>query len=167
MANAKLWALGLAALVVVGGVAAYTFLYEGNVAVYVRDAPNGLYGHVYVNFTGVYVHEAGKANDSWTSLGVKPGSVDLESLSNTSAFLASLKLGPGHYTQLRIDVGSAYAVTATGVSVTLTVPSGTLKTDREFQVVSGKTTTLTADVRLNITGDVFTPVIGEVTVSTS
>lgn len=170
MAHAKLWAIGLAAFLAVGGVAAYLFLYEGSVSVYVKDDP-GLWAHVYVNFTGVYIHEANAGNGSWTPLTLAKGTVDLASLTNTSEFLASLHVGPGHYTQLRIDVGSAYGVlNATGATVTFTVPSGVLKTDRSFNVTSGKTTTLTADISLDHIvqtpdGWVFTPVIGDVTVS--
>ncbi len=172
MAGKALWAVGLAAVLVVGGVAAYAFLYEGTVNLRVQDDV-GIWAHVYVNFTGVYIHQAGAGNDSWTPLTTAAGKVDLASLTNTSQLLASLKIGPGHYTQLRIDVGSAYGIlSAGGPAMTLSVPSGVLKTNEQFDVVSGKTTTLTADISLDhivqtAAGWVFTPVIGDVSVSTS
>ncbi len=169
--NPRLWALGLAAMMVVGGgAAAFLFLYEGSLAVYVRDAPGG-WAHVYVAFSAVSIHESGKGNASWVALSIAAGTVDLASLTNVSAFLASTRLAPGHFEQLRIDVSSASGVTSTGQTVAFTVPSGDLKTDEQFEIVSGKTTTLTLDVDLGhsivktSTGWIFTPVIGSVALS--
>ncbi len=78
---------------------------------------------------------------------------------------------PEKWEQLRIDVGLASGVTSTGQTVAFTVPSGDLKTDGQFEIVSGKTTTLTRDVDLDRSimrtpmGCIFTPVIGSVAVS--
>ncbi len=162
--------LGIAVLVVLGGVAAWYFLYEGSVAVYVKDA-TGPWEHVYVNFTAVSIHESGKDNASWTDLNIAKGTVDLASLTSTSELLASAHLAPGHYEQLRIDVSSAYGVTTSGQAVTFTVPSGEARTSGQFTISSAKTTTVTLDLNLSTdivyaggsTG-IFTPVIGNVTV---
>ncbi len=62
-------------------------------------------------------------------------------------------------------------MTSTGQTVAFTVPSEDLKTDDQFEIVSGKTTTLTLDVDLGrsilrtSTGWIFTPVIGSIAVS--
>ncbi len=170
MRNPRLWALGLAAMMVVGGgAAAFLFLYEGSLAFYVKDAPGG-WQHVYVTFSAVSIHESGKGNASWMGLNIAGGTVDMASLQSVSAFLASARLAPGHFEQLRIDVSSASGVTSTGQTVAFTVPSGDLKTDEQFEIVSGKTTTLTLDVDLSrsivktSTGWIFTPVIGSIAV---
>ncbi len=172
MAHAKLWALGIAALVVVGGIAAYMLLYEGQVVVRVMDAP-GVWAHVNVQFSAVYIHEANKSADTWTQLPIAAGTIDLASLQNVSDVLASARLGPGHYTQIRFNVTSAQGVLEAGGTVDFTVPSGELKTDQQFDIVSGKTTTLTVDINLDRSivqlGNgtwIFTPVIGDVTVTT-
>jgi len=49
MQHARLWAIAIAAVVIVGGIAAYFLLYQGEVAVYVKDAP-GTWDHMYVTF---------------------------------------------------------------------------------------------------------------------
>ncbi len=166
MAHAKLWALGIAALVVIGGVAAYLFLYEGQVVVRVMDA-TGDWEHVDVQFSAVYIHEANAAADSWTRLPITAGTIDLASLTNVSEVLSSARLGPGHYTQIRINVTSATGTMLGGATVDFTVPSGELKTTQEFNVTSGKTTTLTVDIDLTRSivelGNgtwIFTPVLG-------
>ena len=59
--HAVVWAIAVALIAVVGGIAAYSLAYEGNVAVYVKDAP-GAWAHVYVTFSDVAIHESGKDN---------------------------------------------------------------------------------------------------------
>jgi len=77
MKHARLLAVAIAALVVVGGVAAYFLLYEGAVAVYVKDAP-GTWEHVWVTFSGVSIHASGQ-NASWNVTSTKQ-TVDLAAL---------------------------------------------------------------------------------------
>lgn len=170
MANKALMAAGIAIVVVLAGVAAWYFLYEGTVAVYVKDAV-GPWEHVYVNFTGVSIHRSGASSADWVNLPIAAGTVDLANLTNTSKLLASLKLGPGHYEQIRIVVGSGYGMTTTGQTAVFSVPSGELKTNQQFNITSGKTTTLTLDVDLarslvqTANGWIFTPVVGSVQLS--
>jgi hypothetical protein len=164
MMKAKLWAVALVAVVIAGGAAAYVFVYEGNVAVYVRDAP-GAWDHVYVTFSAVDIHESGKANASWSQVFSGKATLDLVALRNLSQLLGGARLAPGHFEQIRITVTDARGVIA-GASVTIGVVNGTLKIVQQFVVSSGKTTAITLDVNLdssihgNATGWVFTPVIG-------
>jgi hypothetical protein len=166
MMKAKLWALALVGVVIAGGAAAYVFVYEGNVAVYVRDAP-GAWDHVYVTFSAVDIHESGKANASWSQVFSGKATLDLVALRNLSQLLVGTRLAPGHFEQIRITVTDARGVIA-GASVTISVVNGTLKIVQQFVVSSGKTTAITLDVNLNSsihgnsTGWVFTPVIGAI-----
>jgi hypothetical protein len=168
MKHARLWAIAIAALVVVGGVAAYFLLYEGTLAVYVKDAP-GAWDHVYVTFSGVAVHESGQDNATWKTVSSTNQTVDLAALTNVSQLLGSVRLNPGHYEQIRLTVtGVTGVLNGTTQSVTITVPpdNGTLKVAGQFIVASGQTTTVTVDIRLDqsihLVGStwVFDPVVG-------
>lgn len=167
MANAKLWAVALAAVVVVGGAAAYLFLYEGNVAVSVKDAPVlGSWDHVYVTFSAVDIHESGKGNATWDPVFSGEAKVDLEALTNVSQLLGSQRLSPGHYEQIRLTVTNVTGVLA-GVTVYLHVVNGAAKIVQQFDVSSGKTTAITLDIDLSqsihgemSSGFFFTPVFG-------
>ncbi len=168
MKSARLLALAVAALVVVGGVAAYVFLYQGAVAVYVKDAP-GTWDHVYVTFSAVAIHESGKDNATWTTVSSTKQTVDLASLTSVSQLLGSVRLNPGHYEQIRLTVDSVTGVlNGTTTPVTLSVPpdNATLKVAGQFTVTSGQTTKVTVDIRLapsiHLVGStwMFTPVFG-------
>jgi hypothetical protein len=168
MKNARLWALAIAVLVIVGGVAAYFLLYEGAVAVYVKDAP-GAWDHVWVTFSGVAIHESGQDNASWKNVSSTQQTVDLASLTNVSQLLGKVSLNPGHYEQIRLSV-----VKVTGqlngstqiVNITLPPDNATLKIVGQFTISSGQTTAVTVDIRLaqslhDVNGTwVFTPVFG-------
>ncbi len=171
MRKSILWALGVAAIVVVAGVAAYLFLYEGTVSIYVKDAPAD-WLHVNVTFKGVSIHESRAAqNDGWHNFTLHEQTIDLLNAGSVGALLAEGKVGPGNYTQLRIDVIRANGEMADGTPVTFNVPSGELKTTTPFTVRSGAATTLTLDIDLSrsIVEDgsswIFTPVLGSFTTS--
>lgn len=151
MKHAGLWAIAIAALVVVGGVAAYSLLNEGTVAVYVKDA-SGPWEHVWVTFSGVAIHESGKDNASWTTVSSTKQTVDLAALTSESQLLGSVRLSPGHYEQIRMSVVNATGQeTGSTQIVTIAVPpdNATLKIPGQFTVASGKTTAVTVDVRLD------------------
>lgn len=166
MANKAVMALGIALVVVLAGVAAWYFLYEGTVSVYVKDAV-GPWDHVYVTFSAVQIHESGKDNASWTTIASTKQTVDLATLTNLSKLLGSAKLNPGHYEQIRLTVDNVTGVlTGTAQPIDITVVNGTAKVVGQFTVNSGATTTVTLDVNLatsihgNATsGYFFTPVI--------
>jgi len=159
----------VAAAVAIAGVAAYVYMYEGSIDVAVRDA-SGAWSHVYVTFTQVWVHEAGKSEDvGWHNLTVAQSSIDLASLVNVSELLASARVGPGKYTEIRLVVIAATGQLLDGTNVVFSVPSGDVKAVTPFEVRSGSTTTLTVDIDLvrsivmNGSGWTFTPVFGQVT----
>src|SRR5713226_7105127 len=82
-------ALVIAAAVAIAGVAAYVYMYEGSIDVAVKD-DSGAWAHVWLTFTQVWVHEAGKSEDvGWHNLTVAQSSIDLASLVNVSELLAS------------------------------------------------------------------------------
>ena len=168
MKNARLLALGIAVLVILGGVAAYLFLYEGAVAVYVKDAP-GTWAHVYVTFSAVDIHESGKDNATWTNVVSTKTTVDLAALTNVTQLLGSVRLSPGHYEQIRLSVVNATGYLAgSNTELTITIPpdNASLKIVGQFTVNSGQTTKLTVDINLaaslHLVGTtwVFTPVAG-------
>src|SRR6266508_4458570 len=153
-------ALVLAAALVLGGFAAYVYLYEGELDVRVMDA------------VGDWAHEDGNADDvGWHNVSLARTTVDLVSLVNISELLANARFAPGKYTQIRIVVSSATGQLANGTTVTFSVPSGELKTTTTFEIRSGSTTTLTVDIDLSrsivmASGTwTFTPVLGHITVA--
>lgn len=168
MKNARLWAIAIALLVVVGGIAAYYLLYQGTVAVYVRDAP-GTWAHVWVTFSGVAIHESGQNNATWKNVSDVKTTVDLVALQNVSQLLGKISLSPGHYEQIRLSVVNVTAVLLGGtVTLNINVPpdNATMKIAGQFTVSSGQTTSITVDIRLDqslheVNGTwMFTPVVG-------
>lgn len=167
MQHARLWAIAIAAVVIVGGIAAYFLLYQGEVAVYVKDAP-GAWDHVYVTFSGVDIHESGQGNASWNLTSTQQ-TVDLAALTNVSQLLGSIRLNPGHYQQIRLSVVKVTGVlngTTTSIDISLPPDNATIKIVGQFTVASGQTTKITVDIRLDqslhLVGDtwIFTPVVG-------
>lgn len=159
--------LGVAGLLF-GGAAGYFYAYEGGLNVYIRDA-TGPWAHVYVTFSEVRVHEAGKGNDSgWDPIRLQKTTVDLASLTSVSDLLAIDRLRPGKYTDIRIVVASASGQLSMGETVNITVSSGELKINHPFEISSARTTSLTVEIDLsrsigqNGTAYVFTPVVGSV-----
>src|SRR5947209_15130533 len=126
-----LLALALAAAVAIAGVAAYVYMYEGSLDLAVQD-DSGAWAHVWVTFTQVWVHEAGKSEDvGWHNLTVAQASIDLASLVNVSELLASARVGPGKYTEIRLVVIAATGKMLDGTTVVFSVPSGDVKADRK------------------------------------
>ncbi len=167
MKKTALLAIGIAILVVVGGLAAYFLVYQGSVAVYVKDA-SGPWSHVFVTFSSVAIHESGKDNATWTTISTSTQTVDLATLTNFSRLLGDARLNPGHYEQIRLGVVNASGILiGTTASVTIAVPpdNATLKVPGQFSVSSGKTTTVTLDIMLDASivreasGWVFQPVV--------
>ncbi len=166
MKHARLLAVAIAALVVVGGIAAYFLLYEGAVAVYVKDAP-GTWEHVWVTFSGVSIHQSGQ-NASWNVTSTKQ-TVDLAALTNVSQLLGKIPLAPGHYEQIRLSVVNVTGqLNGTTQIVTISVPpdNATMKIAGQFTIASGQTTAVTIDINLpaslhDANGTwTFTPVVG-------
>ncbi len=161
--------VAILALGAIAGLGAYYYLYQGSLEVYVRDA-TGPWAHVVVTFSEVKVHETGAAVDAgWHEVGLRGGTVDLATLVGTSDILASDRLGPGNYTDIRIIVTAASGQMTDGTPVTFTVPSGELTANHPFRVTSGGTARLTVDIDLSQSivhignGYIFKPVLGAIT----
>ncbi len=166
MKHAGLWAIAIAALVIAGGVAAYYLVYEGEVAVYVQDAP-GTWRYVNVTFSGVSIHESGNGTAGW-NVTTTTQTVDLAALTNVSQLLGSIRLNPGHYQQIRLSVVKVTGVLSNGTKVNIELPpdNATLKVVGQFTVSSGQTTGITVDIFLDrsirdVNGTwMFLPVVG-------
>jgi hypothetical protein len=128
----------------------------GTVSINVTDAKPKLpvqdVEHVYVTFDEVQVHKAG---GGWISLPVvapAPHTIDLLQFSDgtTTQLVPPVKLESGKYTQVRIIVSDAWLVIG-GVNYPLIVPSGKLRTDKDFDfdVHGGGAVDLTVDFDLS------------------
>ena len=165
MKHARVLAIAIAVLVIVGGIAAYFLLYQGEIAVRVQDAP-GAWAHVYVTFSGVAIHESGKDNASWVDVSSTKQTVDLATLTSVSQLLGSVRLNPGHFEQIRLSVVNITGIlSGTTQSVVIAVPpdNATFKIAGQFTVSSGATTTITVDmpidqiIHMSASGWVFDP----------
>jgi hypothetical protein len=131
---------------------------SGTLSVAITDAkpklPRGTEDaeNVYVTFDEVQVHKPGGA---WVSLPLaqSPYTIDLLQFSDgkTTQLVPPVKLTPGKYTQIRLVVSKAWLVTTEGVEYDLKVPSGKLKTDKEFdfEVTADRAVDLVVDFDLS------------------
>jgi len=139
---------------------------KGTLSIFVKDEP-ATWSHVNVSFSEVQVHSADD-NNSWTTLNIRNGTIDLAVLTNVSELLASGDLLPGKYTQIRLVVTYATGVMTNGTEVVFDVPSGELRTTHPFNITAGIRQTLTIDIDLShsITEDgngwKFKPVLGSI-----
>jgi len=89
--------------------------------------------HVYVTFDEVLVHKAG---GDWESLPLPetPYEIDLLQFSDGASthLVPPVELEAGKYTQIRFGVTEGRIEVASGPDIPLTVPSGFLKTDKNF-----------------------------------
>lgn len=169
MKNLHLWALAIAVLVIVGGVAAYFLVYQGTLEVNVTDA-TGPWAHVWVTFSAVAIHESGQDNATWKTVSTATQTVDLASLTHgVTQLLGKASLTPGHYEQIRLTVVNATAQQNGSTQIlTVTVPpdNATLKVPGQFTITSGQTTAVTIDIHLDASLHesngtwMFTPVVG-------
>jgi hypothetical protein len=111
--------------------------------------------NVWITFEEVLAHASGAG---WISLPLAqtPYTIDLTQFysGNTTELVPPARLESGKYTQIRIVVSSAIIRIDDGVDVndyTLTIPSGSLKTDKNFlfEVVGGGAVHLTVDFDLS------------------
>ena len=117
-------------LVVVGGVVGFFFYAPSNVQISIRDPPQQPYDSsitaIDVTFTSIEIHSANAGNaGGWHTITIG-GTVNLLTVLNVSKVLGSASLPAGKYTELRFNV-SQVVVTISGVKVTYTFPSGSLK----------------------------------------
>lgn len=163
----------------------------GTLSVAIKDSPFVDAKAVLVAFSEVSAHMSGSdgTDGEWKTLWSAAGDTrtcDLKNLVAATDVLGIATLPEGHYTQLRLTAPSAtiYLTETTTVKCALTstlsmtggievsVPSSTLKLNRQFDVINGGTTTILLDFdgdkSIHQTGNgkfMMTPVIGVVSVN--
>ncbi len=98
----------------------------GTIQVRMTDAP-GPYSSVRVVVEEVSVHRADAADSlsGWVVINSQPATYDLLTLQNgIFAEIGQTTLPAGHYTQLRLKIGTGSTVTVGGLTYPLTIPSG-------------------------------------------
>jgi len=117
-------------LVVVGGVVGFLFYAPSNAQISIRDPPQQPYDSsiqaIYVTFTSIEIHSANAGDASGWHTITTSATVNLFTVLNVSKVLGKASLPAGRYTELRFNV-SAVIVTVSGINVTFTIPSGSLK----------------------------------------
>lgn len=133
----------------------------GTLKIMMRDSPFSDAKAVLVTFSEVSVHKSG---GGWETLpfdgGFTARTCDLKHLEDVTDLLGVGPLEAGHYTQIRLTVASAVlyfanpavgapcasTITAPlGSKADVTVPSGTLHLNREFDLATDGVTTITLD----------------------
>jgi hypothetical protein len=165
---------------------------NGSLTVMLKDSPFSDAKALLVSFSEVNVHASGGA---WITLpfagGASSRTCDLKKLQTATDILGVGPLAAGHYTQLRLVVSSATIyfqnassgppcaasiATPAGTNAPVTIPSGEIKLNREFDLASNGGTMILLDfdgdqsVKLTGNGNsnngkyMMTPVIGVVSV---
>lgn len=163
----------------------------GTLNIALKDSPFSDAKALLVTFSSVSVHKSDQATDQWTTLPFSGGATartcDLKKLQTAQDVLGTGALATGHYTMVRLVVssatiyfdnassGSACAASITapsGANASVTIPSGEVKLNREFDVPATGATTILLDfngdqsVRQQGNGGYsMTPVIAVVSVS--
>jgi len=89
---------------------------------------------------------AAKIAETWIVISSEEQTFNLLELSNgVTALLGEQELEAGRYTQIRIEIADAEVVIDSTTSYPLTIPSGTLKFVRGFDIVEGEETELVVD----------------------
>lgn len=130
-----------------------------------KDSPFTDAKAVLVTFSEVNAHKSDATEGTWSRIpfagGATTRTCDLKKLQSATDLLGTGPLATGHYTQVRLVVTSAViyfenptaAADACAASIaapagrnaTVTIPSGEVKLNREFDVTSQTTTTVTLD----------------------
>ena len=125
----------------------------GTLRMMLKDSPFSDAKALLVTFSEVDAHKSDAADGSWTKLpfagGATSRTCDLKKLQTAQDVLGTGSLATGHYTQVRLVVssaviyfdtassGDACAATITGLtgrSANVTIPSGEVKLNREFEI---------------------------------
>ncbi|MEM3851867.1 MAG: DUF4382 domain-containing protein [Methanomassiliicoccales archaeon] len=135
------------AVVIVAGLVYYFGFYtaDGTLNVMVKDPMPQGWSQLYVNISSISIHNStGQGKSGYSAVFSRPIMVNLANTTNTSAFLTSLKLPPGHYQMVRLAVASAYGVYL-GKTYTVTVINGSTDIAGQFTIHSMTATTITLD----------------------
>lgn len=138
----------------------------GAVTVLVTDDAIDEFSSLDVTFSEVALHASGALTaTSWISLDLQETTVDLTMLTdNQSTIVGSNTVPAGRYTQARILVTSAVGELTTGESVSLTVPSGELRTTNPFDLAPQDAVTVLMRIHVVHAGSHYQlePVLGSV-----
>ena len=162
----------------------------GTMRMMLKDSPFTDAKSLLVTFSEVDAHKSDTADSSWAKIPFAAAATartcDLKKLQTAQDVLGTGPLATGHYTQVRLVVSSAAVyfdnastgdacaptiAAPAGRTASVTIPSGEVKLNREFDVSSGTTTTMLLDfdgdksVRETGNGQfMMSPVIGVVSV---
>ena len=136
----------------------------GTMRMMLKDSPFTDAKALLITFSEVDAHKSDATEGSWSKLpfagGATTRTCDLKKLQTAQDVLGTGPLAIGHYTQVRLVVSSAViyfenaptgdacatSITApSGRNANVTIPSGEVKLNREFDVSSGTTTTMLLD----------------------
>lgn len=134
---------------------------SGSLRMMIKDSPFHDAKALLVTFTQVSVHKSDTPDGEWIKIGDgSERTCDLKHLESVNDLLATGPLGSGHYTQIRLLVSKAVvyfvdessgpactpaAPAATSPHADVTIPSGEVKLNRQFEIVDGGTATITVD----------------------
>ncbi len=123
---------------------------QGQIKMTLVDAPAS-FEHVYISVSRVEVHKAGSDSTSgWVVINNNAATYDLLTLRNgASAILGNNSLDAGHYSQIRLILGSGCTVVANGTTYVLNIPSGGIKLNHEFDILDGTLYELTLDFNVD------------------
>jgi hypothetical protein len=114
---------------------------QGQIKISMVDSPAG-YNEVNIVVIRVEVHEAdAESNDGWFVINNTTATYDLILLRNgASVVLGNHSLNAGHYTQIRLIIGTGSNVVVDGVTYPLEIPSGEqsgVKLNHQFEIQPG------------------------------
>jgi hypothetical protein len=152
-------ALALLAIILIGFYGCGASGDTGRLSLSITDKPTHDYKAVYVTIQEIFVHAAGDADGTWTKALDVNRTFNLLSLANgVRKELGIVTLNPGHYTQMRLIIGSVnsddparfanYVVDTDDVVHEMKIPSGMqtgVKLVQGFDINENSTTELTFD----------------------
>jgi Domain of unknown function (DUF4382) len=152
---------------------------SGTLRMMLKDSPFRDAKALLVTFSEVDVHRSDTPDGSWAKVMVTRRTCDLKRLEAAQDSLGAQTLTSGHYTQVRLVVIKAFVdfqnatigdpcAVAEPEKGNVTIPSGEVKLNREFDVPDGGAITLTLDfdgdksVHETANGYMMSPVISVV-----
>ena len=130
---------------------------SGSLRMMIKDSPFRDAKALLVTFSQVSVHKSDTPDGEWIKV-TADRTCDLKHLESVQDLLGDQPLGAGHYTQIRLLVSKAVVyfddessgpactpVAPTTTHADVTIPSGEVKLNRQFEIAEGATTTITVD----------------------
>jgi uncharacterized protein DUF4382 len=132
---------------------------SGTLRMMIKDSPFSDAQALLVTFQKVSVHQSDTPDGAWTDVTTTPRTCDLKRLQNVQDILGTTTLTAGHYTQIRLVVATAAiffnekttgdtcaaSFTMATQPTNVTIPSGEVKLNREFDIQSNTTNSISLD----------------------